>query len=224
METRPDLEYLCLRQQSALIFIHPDDKIAIMKFLPTAIPDVVIIEPAVFGDQRGFFMETYQEQLFKQAGIDSHFVQDNHSGSRKGTLRGLHFQIQQVQGKLVRVAAGEVFDVAVDLRRSSATFGKWVSAYLSVENRRQVWIPEGFAHGVLVLSEWAELLYKTTDFYAPAHERTLRWDDPDVGIIWPGLQANQSQPGEAYPTPILSPKDMQGLSLRELTARGEIFD
>ena len=172
-----------------------------MLFKPTAIPDVIVIEPKVFGDQRGFFLETYRQNAFQEAGIAAQFVQDNHSGSRRGTLRGLHYQIQQAQGKLLRVVVGEIFDVAVDLRRSSPHFGKWVGINLSAENRLQLWLPAGFAHGVYVLSEWAELLYKTTDYYAPQWERTLQWDDPQVGIHWP------IPPGEQ---PILSPKDAAG--------------
>ena len=153
---------------------------------PTAIPEVLRIEPTVFGDARGFFFESFNARDFRDAtGLDVTFVQDNHSGSSRGVLRGLHYQIQQPQGKLVRVVQGEVFDVAVDLRRSSPTFGRWVGEMLSAENRRQLWIPPGFAHGFLVLSEWAECLYKSTDFYAPEHERALRWDDPTVGVAWP---------------------------------------
>jgi len=153
---------------------------------PTAIPEVLVIEPKVFGDARGFFFESFNARDFREAtGLDVTFVQDNHSGSSRGVLRGLHYQIQQPQGKLVRVVQGEVFDVAVDLRRSSPTFGQWVGETLSAENRKQLWIPPGFAHGFLVLSEWAECLYKSTDFYAPEHERALRWDDSDIGIHWP---------------------------------------
>jgi len=153
---------------------------------PTAIPEVLRIEPTVFGDARGFFFESFNARDFRAAtGLDVTFVQDNHSGSSGGVLRGLHYQIQQPQGKLVRVVQGEVFDVAVDLRRRSPTFGQWVGETLSAENRRQLWIPPGFAHGFLVLSEWAECLYKSTDFYAPEHERALRWDDPAVGVEWP---------------------------------------
>ena len=173
-------------------------------------------------------METYQQQRFMEAGINAHFVQDNHSGSTQGTLRGLHFQIRQPQGKLLRVVTGEIFDVAVDLRRSSPTFGKWVGTYLSSENKRQIWVPVGFAHGFYVLSEWVELLYKTTDFYAPAHERSLRWDDPSIGVNWP-LLAGENLPeapgGTRQPAsmPIVSARDMQGLTLQELEKRGEIF-
>ena len=177
-----------------------------MKFIPTSIPDVIQIEPEVFGDARGFFMETYQAARFKEAGIDRAFVQDNHSGSRRGILRGLHYQIRQPQGKLVRVAVGEVFDVAVDLRRSSPSFGKWVGSCLSAENKHQLWIPPGFAHGFFVLSEWAELVYKATDYYAPEWDRTLLWNDPDLNIEWP------LNPGQQ---PILSAKDAEGKSLRD---------
>lgn len=157
-----------------------------MKTTRLAIPDVVIIEPKVFGDDRGFFFESFNQQLFEEA-IDRkvNFVQDNHSRSIKGVLRGLHYQIKQTQGKLVRVVAGEVFDVAVDLRKSSPTFGQWVGEVLSAENKRQIWIPQGFAHGFLVLSDYAELLYKTTDYYAPAHERCIIWNDPSLAIDWP---------------------------------------
>jgi dTDP-4-dehydrorhamnose 3,5-epimerase len=154
--------------------------------MPTVIPEVLVIEPKVFGDARGFFFESFNARDFREAtGLDVTFVQDNHSGSSRGVLRGLHYQIEQPQGKLVRVVQGEVFDVAVDLRRSSPRFGQWVGEILSAENRRQLWIPPGFAHGFLVLSEWAELQYKATDYYAPANERSVRWDDPTVGISWP---------------------------------------
>jgi dTDP-4-dehydrorhamnose 3,5-epimerase len=171
----------------------------------TAIPDVMLIEPKVFGDDRGFFFESFNEHRFAElTGLSPKFVQDNHSKSAKGVLRGLHYQIKQAQGKLVRVVAGEVFDVAVDLRKSSPTFGKWVGAYLSAENKKQLWIPEGFAHGFLVLSDSAEFLYKTTDYYAPEHERCLAWNDPTIGIDWPLA-------GE----PLLSGKDKQGKSFAE---------
>jgi dTDP-4-dehydrorhamnose 3,5-epimerase len=178
-----------------------------MKVKPTSIPNVCIIEPEVFGDQRGFFMEVYQEQKFKEAGIQVNFVQDNHSGSQQGALRGLHYQISQPQGKLVRVIAGEIFDVVVDIRRSSPTFGKWEGVVLSAENKLQLWIPPGFAHGFYVTSQWAEVLYKATDFYAPQHERTLLWNDPEVCINWP------ITPGEQ---PILSPKDAAGKLLKDV--------
>jgi dTDP-4-dehydrorhamnose 3,5-epimerase len=165
----------------------------------------------VYGDERGFFMETYQYERFCDAGIPYRFVQDNHSGSRRGTLRGLHYQIQQPQGKLVRVIAGEIFDVAVDLRRTSPTFGKWEGLRLSAENKLQLWIPPGFAHGFYVLSEWAEVTYKTTDYYAPQWERTLLWNDPEIGIQWP------ITPGEL---PVISTKDTQGKGI----AQAEVFD
>lgn len=183
----------------------------IMQFTPTLIPDVILIEPKVFGDERGFFMETYQEQVFAAQGIPTHFKQDNHSGSRQGTLRGLHYQIRQAQGKLLRVVVGEIFDVAVDIRRSSPTFGQWVSICLSAQNKRQLWVPPGFAHGVYVLSEWAELLYKTTDLYAPQWERSLLWNDPALGIEWPLVDGKP---------PILAPKDAQGLPL----SQAELFE
>ena len=157
-----------------------------MHVLDTDLPDVKILEPRVFGDERGFFFESFNAQQFaKDMGCSTAFVQDNHSRSARNVLRGLHYQIQQPQGKLVRVVSGEVFDVAVDIRRSSPTFGRWVGAYLSADNKRQMWVPEGFAHGFLVLSEFAEFLYKTTDYYAPEYERSIRWDDPDLGIDWP---------------------------------------
>jgi dTDP-4-dehydrorhamnose 3,5-epimerase len=182
-----------------------------MNFAPTSIPDVLIIEPKVHGDERGFFMETYQSKLFSKAGIRDRFVQDNHSGSRQYTLRGLHYQIQQSQGKLVRVGVGEVFDVAVDIRRSSPTFGKWEGVRLSAQNKLQLWIPPGFAHGFYVLSEWAELIYKSTDYYAPQWERTIRWNDPQIGITWPLVDGQE---------PVLSAKDMQGTPLKE----ADLFD
>ena len=159
-----------------------------MQFIPTSIPDVILIVPKVFGDERGFFMETYRNNLFAEMGIPDDFVQDNHSGSQRGTLRGLHYQIQQTQGKLVRAVAGELYDVVVDIRRSSPTFGKWVGEILSAENKRQLWVPPGFAHGFCVLSEWAEIVYKATDFYAPQWERSLLWNDPEIGVEWPLLQ------------------------------------
>ena len=177
-----------------------------MKFVPTAIPDVILIKPKVFVDERGFFMETYQAERFAEAGIPNDFVQDNHSGSGRGILRGLHYQARQPQGKLVRVIAGEIFDVAVDLRRSSPTFGQWAGHYLLAENKHQLWIPPGFAHGFYVLSEWAEVLYKATDFYAPQWERTLAWDDPEIDIEWPLIDGGE---------PILSEKDRQRKGLKE---------
>jgi len=155
---------------------------------PTELPDVFILTPKVFGDDRGFFYESFNQRDFEaRTGIHANFVQDNHSRSRRGVLRGLHFQAQKAQGKLVRVTCGEVFDVAVDIRKDSATFGRWTGHYLSARNAQQLWIPPGYAHGFLVLSEHAEFLYKTTDYYAPAHERTLAWNDPDIGIIWPAV-------------------------------------
>ncbi len=172
----------------------------------TTLPDVLLIEPRVFGDARGFFMETYQQERFAEAGITANFVQDNHSGSRKGTLRGLHYQVRQTQAKLMRVVAGEIFDVAVDLRRSSPTFGQWTGHVLSAENRRMLWVPQGFAHGFYVLSEWAELVYKASDFYLPEAERSLLWNDPRVGVEWPLLSGSE---------PILSAKDAQGKPLNE---------
>jgi dTDP-4-dehydrorhamnose 3,5-epimerase len=177
-----------------------------MNFIPSSIPDLLLIEPQVFGDKRGFFMETYQAQRFAEAGIGFDFVQDNHSGSQQGTLRGLHYQIHQAQGKLVRVIAGEVFDVAVDLRRSSPTFGQWEGILLSAENKLQLWIPPGFAHGFYVVSSWAEVLYKTTDFYAPQYERTLLWNDPEISIAWPIPDGQQ---------PMLSAKDQIGNRLKD---------
>lgn len=177
-----------------------------MQFNPSSIPDVIFIEPDIFSDERGFFMEAYRQKLYSESGIKQSFVQDNHSGSRQGTLRGLHYQIRQSQGKLVRVIVGEVFDVAVDLRRSSATFGKWQGATLSAENRLQLWIPPGFAHGFYVTSPWAEIIYKTTDYYAPEWDRTLLWNDPQVGINWPIPQGEQ---------PIVSAKDTRGKLLEE---------
>ena len=153
-----------------------------MNFTPTSIPEVLLIEPRVFGDERGFFMETFQQEKFFAAGIIYDFVQDNHSRSVKGTLRGLHYQLRHTQGKVVRAVVGEVFDVAVDLRRSSATFGQWAGVLLSAENKRQLWIPPGFGHGFYTVSDWAEVVYKATDFYSPADERSIIWNDPDIGI------------------------------------------
>jgi dTDP-4-dehydrorhamnose 3,5-epimerase len=174
-----------------------------MKITPTAIPDVVIIEPKVFGDERGFFFESFNQAKFEAAiGRKVNFVQDNHSRSAKNVLRGLHYQIQQTQGKLVRVVQGEVFDVAVDIRKSSSTFGKWVGEVLSADNKKQLWIPEGFAHGFLVLTDTAEFLYKTTEYYAPEYERSIVWNDPAINIKWPIK-------GE----PTLSAKDQQAKSL-----------
>ncbi len=179
-----------------------------MKVIPTEIPDVLIIEPQVFGDERGFFMESFNLRRWEElTGLKTKFVQDNHSRSAKGVLRGLHYQVQQAQGKLVRAVQGEVFDVAVDLRRSSATFGKWTGCYLSAENKRQFWVPEGFAHGFLVLSETAEVLYKTTDYYAPEFEKCIRWDDEELGIDWP-----------LTVPPSLSEKDSRGLVFIDIEA------
>ena len=169
--------------------------------IQTAIPDVLILEPKVFGDSRGFFFESFNAKDFANVtGLDVNFVQDNHSKSAKGVLRGLHYQLQQAQGKLVRVTQGAVFDVAVDIRKSSPTFGKWVGCELTQSNHKQLWVPQGFAHGFIVLSESADFLYKTTDYYAPAHERCIAWNDPSIGITWPeGI------------TPLLSAKDQQGV-------------
>lgn len=176
-----------------------------MKVITTALPEVLILEPQVFGDERGFFYESFNARRFAEAtGVTREFVQDNHSRSARGVLRGLHYQLQQAQGKLVRVSAGEVYDVAVDVRRSSANFGKWVGVHLSAENKRQLWVPEGFAHGFLVLSEYAEFLYKTTDYYAPEHERSLLWNDPELGIEWPFDEPPQ-----------LSAKDIAGKPLSQ---------
>ena len=182
-----------------------------MKITPTAIPDVLLIEPQVFGDARGFFMETWHERRFAEAGLDLHFVQDNHSRSVRGTLRGLHYQLRQPQGKLVRVVAGEVFDVAVDLRRGSPTFGRWAGEVLSAQDHRMLWVPPGFAHGFLVLSDSADLLYKCTDFYAPEHDRGIRWDDPDLAVAWP------LEPGVR---PLLSGKDAAAPLFRDSECYG----
>ncbi len=176
-----------------------------MNIIKTNLPDVLIIEPKVFGDSRGFFFESFNQKLWREkTGISATFVQDNHSHSEKNVLRGLHYQIQQPQGKLVRVVRGSVFDVAVDIRQTSPTFGQWTGAELSEENKRQFWIPEGFAHGFLVLSESAEFLYKTTDYWAPQHERTIAWNDPDLNITWPIKEP-----------PILSAKDAKGTSFKD---------
>ena len=181
-----------------------------MNTIPLAIPEVLLIEPDVFGDDRGFFFESFNYRKFEEAvGYQVSFVQDNHSKSLRNVLRGLHYQIQQPQGKLVRVVQGEVFDVAVDIRRSSPNFGHWVGEILSAENKRQLWVPEGFAHGFVVLSETAEFLYKTTNYYAPQHERCIAWNDTDLAIAWPTLGA-----------PILSAKDALGVSL----VAAEVFD
>lgn len=173
-----------------------------MEIIPTNIPDVLLIKPRVFEDERGFFMETYHAEKMKVGGIDAEFVQDNHSRSQKGTLRGLHYQVENVQGKLVRVGIGAILDVAVDLRKSSSTFGQWVGVILSDENKHQLWVPPGFAHGFYVLSEYADVLYKATDIYNPKGERCLLWKDPTVGVDW------QIPEGEM---PILSEKDKKGL-------------
>lgn len=176
-----------------------------MKITPTELPDVLLIEPKIFGDERGFFFESFNARSFAETtGISTPFVQDNHSRSARNVLRGLHYQVQQVQGKLVRVTSGSVYDVSVDLRRGSSTFGQWTGTTLSAENRRMLWIPPGFGHGFLVTSDAAEFLYKTTDYWAPAHERCIKWDDPQLAIQWP-LQG----------VPIVSAKDQQGLLLKD---------
>ena len=185
-----------------------------MQVIPTAIDGVLILEPRVFGDARGFFMESYNRSVFAQAtGLDIDFVQDNHSRSRRGVLRGLHYQVRQPQGKLVRVSQGAVFDVAVDIRQGSPSFGRWVGVELSADNQRQLWVPAGMAHGFLVLSESADFLYKTTDYYAPEHERCIAWDDPAIGIDWP-LAAH------GIAAPLLSDKDRAGVPL----AAAELFE
>jgi dTDP-4-dehydrorhamnose 3,5-epimerase len=182
-----------------------------MKAIPTEIPDVIILEPQVFYDARGFFMETYHTRQLAELGIAAQFVQDNHSRSQRGTLRGLHYQIRHTQGKLLRVIAGEIFDVAVDLRRRSPTFGRWAGAILSADNKRQLWVPPGFAHGIYALSETIDLLYKVTDYYAPEWERTIIWNDPRINIPWPLVDG---QP------PVLSPRDLQG----RLFSQAEVFE
>ncbi|MEW6718387.1 MAG: dTDP-4-dehydrorhamnose 3,5-epimerase [Chloroflexota bacterium] len=174
---------------------------------PTSIPEVLLIQLKAHGDERGFFMETYQARTFEKIGLPSCFVQDNHTRSIEGTLRGLHFQIRNVQGKLVRVVSGEIFDVAVDLRASSPTFGKWVGTYISGEGKTQIWIPPGFAHGFYVLSNWADVIYKVTDFYSPKWERTLLWNDPHVRVEWPIPSGKE---------PILSEKDKKGKRLQDI--------
>ncbi len=179
-----------------------------MNCIPTELPDVLILEPRVFGDDRGFFYESFNARSFEAAtGVKTAFVQDNHSRSARGVLRGLHYQIEQAQGKLVRVTHGEVYDVAVDLRRGSPSFGRWVGVHLSAANKRQLWVPAGFGHGFLVLSEFAEFLYKTTDYYAPAHERAIVWNDPTLAIDWPLP--------EGFAEPLLSAKDRGGKRLSE---------
>ena len=182
-----------------------------MKYTPLAIPDVILIEPQLFGDHRGFFMETWRSDGFKKNVDDVEFVQDNHSKSGRGILRGLHYQIQSPQGKLVRVTWGEVFDVAVDIRSSSSNFGEWVGIKLSAENKRMLWVPPGFAHGFYVLSSEAEFVYKCTDYYAPEYERCILWNDPEIGINWPLLRDV---------SPVLSPKDQNGCLLKD----AEIFN
>lgn len=177
-----------------------------MRFLPTDLPEVIRIQPRVFEDERGFFLEAYQKEKFTEAGIDFDFVQDNHSSSRQYTLRGIHYQVTHTQGKLVRVVVGEIFDVAVDLRRSSPNFGKWVGLFLSAENKEQLWIPPGFGHGFFALSNRAEVLYKATDFFDPQGERCIRWNDPDLNIDW-------QIPQGVFP--IVSAKDAAGSSLSD---------
>jgi dTDP-4-dehydrorhamnose 3,5-epimerase len=187
-----------------------------MKVTPTAIPDVLILEPKVFGDARGFFLESWNERVFREAtGLDVGFVQDNHSRSSRGVLRGLHYQLEQPQGKLVRVVRGAVWDVVVDIRRGSPTFGQWVGEELSEENQRQMWVPPDMAHGFIVLSEVADVLYKATDYYAPAHEGCIAWNDPDLRIAWPTISA-----------PLVSSKDAAGraLSMAELPNQPRIID
>lgn len=180
-----------------------------MKVTPTSLPEVLLVEPRVFGDARGFFYESWNERAFAEAGISAHFVQDNHSRSEKNVLRGLHYQIEQTQGKLVRAVVGSIFDVAVDIRRSSPRFGKWVGVTLTAESHNALWVPPGFAHGFCVISEVAEVLYKASDFYAPEHERSILWNDPAIGVAWPLSGA-----------PLLSPKDARGQPL----AAAEVFD
>ncbi|MEM9058403.1 MAG: dTDP-4-dehydrorhamnose 3,5-epimerase [Pseudomonadota bacterium] len=172
-----------------------------MKFTPSPLPDVIVVEPKVFGDERGFFMETWRQDLASQFGLDLTFVQENHSRSGPGVLRGLHYQVNQAQGKLVRVVRGEVFDVAVDLRRSATTFGQWFGIHLSADNKRQLWVPPGFAHGFLTLSDTVDFVYRCTDYYAPDEERAILWNDPELGIDWP-------LPSGAPPT--LSERDASG--------------
>lgn len=177
-----------------------------MKFIASPINDIIVIEPDVFSDHRGFFLETWHRIKFREGGIDADFVQDNHSKSSQGTLRGLHYQIRQPQGKLIRVITGEIYDVAVDIRQSSPTFGQWVGEYLNDNNMKLFWIPPGFAHGYYVLSETAEVCYKCSDYYAPEHERTILWNDPAIGIDWPLVDGRE---------PVLSDKDAQGKPLKE---------
>ena len=181
-----------------------------MNVVPTAIPDIKVIEPHVFGDHRGYFIETWNEKRFSEHGINADFVQDNFSFSKRGTLRGLHYQIEQTQGKLMRVVHGEIYDVCVDIRRSSETFGKWIGVVLSAENHRSLWVPPGIAHGFYVTSESAAFEYKCTDFYAKEHERTLLWNDPSLGIEWPLLEGEE---------PLITEKDQQG----EILLNADIF-
>jgi dTDP-4-dehydrorhamnose 3,5-epimerase len=183
-----------------------------MKVQTTQIAGVLIVEPTVFGDDRGFFLESFNERATREIGIDAHFVQDNHSRSQRNVLRGLHYQIRQPQGKLVRVVSGAVFDVAVDIRRGSPTFGKWVGVELSAENKRMFWMPPGMAHGFVVLSDSADFLYKATDYYAPEFERTILWNDPDLGIRWPMIDE-----------PILSSKDAAGSTFRDVEVYEELL-
>jgi dTDP-4-dehydrorhamnose 3,5-epimerase len=182
-----------------------------MEFLRLKIDDVILITPKVFGDDRGFFLETFREDLFSTNGIQYQFVQENHSGSHQGVLRGLHYQIHHTQGKIVRALRGEIFDVAVDIRKSSATFGRWVGAFLSDQNKQQLWIPPGFAHGFYTLSDWAEIAYKATDYYDPASERTILWNDPDINVDWPFYPGN---------FPLVSEKDKMAKYFKE----AEVFD
>lgn len=182
-----------------------------MEFIPTSLPDVILVQPDVRGDERGFFMETYRMDKFEAAGIPTRFVQDNHSRSQQGVLRGLHYQIRQAQGKLVRVIVGEVYDVAVDIRRESPFFGKWTSARLSAQNKLEMWVPPGFAHGFYVLSDWAEVTYKTNDYYAPQWERSIAWNDPQLCVQWPLVNGQE---------PALSAKDAQAVSFAE----AEVFE
>jgi dTDP-4-dehydrorhamnose 3,5-epimerase len=181
-----------------------------MQFIKQEIQDVILCQPTVFQDERGFFLESYKKTAFSNAEISEEFVQDNHSRSKQGVLRGLHYQIQNPQGKLVRVIVGEIFDVAIDIRKNSLTFGKWVGTNLSAENKNMLWMPVGFAHGFYTLSPWAEILYKATDYYAPQSERTIRWNDPAIGITWPLIDAQ---------SPILSPKDADG----KLLSQAELY-
>jgi dTDP-4-dehydrorhamnose 3,5-epimerase len=200
--TNKRLKYVIIKKSKRGLF---------MDFIPTRIPDVILIQPKIFHDERGIFFESYQKQYFAEVNISLGFVQDNCSGSKQGVLRGLHYQVKQPQGKLVSVIVGEIFDVAVDIRRSSTTFGQWIGINLSSHDKHQLWIPPGFAHGFYVLSEWAEVLYKTTDYYAPQWERTILWNDPTLGIKWPLI-------GEGIP--LLSSKDANG----KILAEAEIFE